>query len=488
MNLWAKTSRQLAVLAVALFFFSCEDETSLIGFKNPRPKFNVSYVEIPLTSSVLAIDSIITDNVATSGINAIGRYTDPVTGNIKAETYLQMTPVSTTKLDATAVYDSVTFQVRLNFYGYGFTGKQDLEFDIHEITGESLKIADKTIVRRYYYNTAVGYSAPIGHAKIAVDYDSLQKQAGLSTGQDTLLLRCKLDNEVGNRLFNLAYNDTDSTFSNYSRFVEAFKGLVITPAGNNGVVGINPISGLSGVILHYHTTDAGAVKDTLVKTFVYSNALYDPNFTNFSVDRSASLLAPITQTYQQHDNDLPPGLRVVQSGTTVVTKLDLAPFYAFADTIDNLVINSSELVISDVQSPDGAEVHGALMMKVLSNNSNYFANAKITAEKESLSPYYIFNDGVHYYVNADGASQATVSAITYSEDDKKLSGFMTLFTQSLFRNRNTDGQVNANRLRYLALHPLNPSAGTSVTRTMFNASNVKLRVYYTIPITDSNPN
>jgi hypothetical protein len=128
------------------------------------------------------------------------------------------------------------------------------------------------------------------------------------------------------------------------------------------------------------------------------------------------------------------------------------------------------------------------MLKVVSNNSNQFANAKNTAEKESLLPYYVFNDGSHYYVNADGAAQATVSPVSYIEDDKRFSGFLTLFTQSLFRNRRTDGQVNENRMKYLALHPLNPSAGTSVTRTLFNASNIKLRVYYTIPITDSNPN
>jgi hypothetical protein len=124
----------------------------------------------------------------------------------------------------------------------------------------------------------------------------------------------------------------------------------------------------------------------------------------------------------------------------------------------------------------------------VSNNSNQFANARNTAEKESLLPYYVFNDGSHYYVNADGAAQATVSPVSYIEDDKRFSGFLTLFTQSLFRNRRTDGQVNENRMKYLALHPLNPSAGTSVTRTLFNASNIKLRVYYTIPITDSNPN
>ena len=50
------------MLAVALFFFSCEDETSILGFKNPKKKFQVGFVDIPLnTSSILVVDSLITD-------------------------------------------------------------------------------------------------------------------------------------------------------------------------------------------------------------------------------------------------------------------------------------------------------------------------------------------------------------------------------------------------------------------------------------------
>ena len=58
MNLWVSRVGQLAMLAVALFFFSCEDETSILGFKNPNSKFRASYVEIPIESSVLLRDSL----------------------------------------------------------------------------------------------------------------------------------------------------------------------------------------------------------------------------------------------------------------------------------------------------------------------------------------------------------------------------------------------------------------------------------------------
>ncbi len=62
MNLWANRVGQLASLAVALFFFSCEDEASVLGFKNQNQKFEASYIEIPIESSVLLLDSQRTSN------------------------------------------------------------------------------------------------------------------------------------------------------------------------------------------------------------------------------------------------------------------------------------------------------------------------------------------------------------------------------------------------------------------------------------------
>ena len=95
MNLWVRTLRQLTILSVALFFFLCEDESSLLGFKNPRQKFNVRYVDIPLTTSqVMSVDSIITDlrpyldvNRRTQYVDGIvvGKYLDPDFGQVTTQ-------------------------------------------------------------------------------------------------------------------------------------------------------------------------------------------------------------------------------------------------------------------------------------------------------------------------------------------------------------------------------------------------------------------
>lgn len=87
----------------------------------------------------------------------------------------------------------------------------------------------------------------------------------------------------------------------------------------------------------------------------------------------------------------------------------------------------------------------------------------------SQSEYY-------YFASTDGSVPATIS---YDDDDNAYSGFMTLFAQSLFMNKNDGEGVNENRLKYLALYPADPPAPRSVTRTVFPKDNLRLRIYYT---------
>src|SRR5688572_20200223 len=102
MNLWAKSLGRLVLFASALFFFSCEDESSFLGFKNPNEKFNVARIDLDVPSSVLSIDSVVTDYSGTLSnsvpFHAVGEIIDPVMGRLRAETYLQYRPTETVKL------------------------------------------------------------------------------------------------------------------------------------------------------------------------------------------------------------------------------------------------------------------------------------------------------------------------------------------------------------------------------------------------------
>lgn len=482
MNLWVRTLRQLTLLAVALFFFSCEDETSILGFKNPNKKFQVAFIDIPLdTSTVLAVDSVITDlrplivNGQTSVVDGIlvGEYQDPEFGKINAQSFLTIYPTVNSALAASAVYDSVTVQFRLNFYGYGFTGTQDKRFTIHEITGDTLTLFGGN---RYYANsTAPQVSvSPLGEAVVSVNADSLQKQAALTTGQDTLLAKARLADEYGQRLF-AAIKPGLADQSQQRLFKSQMKGIALVPSGDPGILGMNVVNTfgqLSRVILHYHTLDEnGAVDDTLSRTFGFDYT----SFTKLQPERTGTELDGM-QPYEGIDPLS--NKRYIQSGAPILTKLNLAPFYKFADTLDNLIINSAELIIDNVEAPAGYRPHNSLMLRLMNNASDQFLNSRVAADRDILinSQYYVLQTENYYTASTDTSAPVMIG---YDAENKRYSGFMTLFAQSLFINKDDGEGINANRLQYLALYPLNPSAQRSVTRTVFNKEDVKLRIYYT---------
>ena len=487
MNLLAKSLGQLAVLAVALFFFSCEDENSLLGFKNPNKKFKINYVELPLESSVMLIDSIITDNKS-SGITSatasvmVGRYSDNLFGEVKAVPFLQIFPASTTKIPVNSIYDSVTVQFRLNNYSYGFTGERQEKFTIHEITNDSLS---RLYATRYQYKDSFQYDpTPLGEGSVTVNYDSLKKQYALASNQqDTLLATAKLDDEFGQRLFGFALNNEFKTNEEVKQFIYQIKGLALVPSESGAVLGLKVMDGLSKITIHYRTVENSVVKDTLTRVFGF----YYSSFTNINTDRSGSELSVAPGPFQSF---VPPsGMRYIQSGSPVISKLDLKQFYDFADadTNRNVIVNSAELVIDNVDPQPGLTPHSNLIFKIM-NNNDLFTNFKIVSERDAVLPFYVLSDQTHFYINSDEPSNSGSAArLSYSSDKNQYSGFMTLFVQSLFKNRFDADGINDNRIQYLGAYPLSPTVSSSVERTAFNANDVKLRIYYTRPANSLNP-
>ena len=347
MNLWAKSLGRLAVFAIALFFFSCEEESSFLGFKK-NPKFNVTSVDLPLSTSVFSIDSIITDNKAannsllSSSNLLVGQYADPALGQVRAEAFTQIFPSGASLIPADAAYDSVTVQFRLNFYGYGFSGTRSQTFGIHEITGDSLSYYSVP-AKRYWTSDEFQYDpSALAETTVTVNYDSLKKQSNLGpTSQDTLLASALLPEEFGRRIFELAKMENYSEIASRKKFFYAIKGLALIPQDMEGVLGIAVLNGLSRLTIHYRTFENSAVKDTLARSYFLDHA----SFSHITTDRSGTELAGLTQHYQsivpQSD------ARYVQSGSAVVSKIDLSKFYEFADqdSNKNIVINEAQLVI-----------------------------------------------------------------------------------------------------------------------------------------------
>jgi hypothetical protein len=474
MNLWARTTlRQLTVLAVALFFFSCEDESSILGFKNPNKKFKVNYVDIPLESSVFLMDSLRTSNNFSSETNItrllVGKYNDPDFGEVTSTAISQYFTSTGTKLKTSAVFDSVSVQLRFDFYTYGSEAATPQTISVHEIEKEL-----KRDSVAYYFNRSNTPYNPVALGTKTFTVDPGKFEDYVEDRKDTTItVSMPLDYAFGQRIFDSAikYRDAttvaDSTFVNYPEFVKEFKGLALVADDADKLVGFNASSKTSRVILHYHDADT----DSLQLNLSFFNVV---SYNKIQADRASSSLSGLTEVSQPVTPDN--GLRYVQSGTGVLTRLDFSNFYEFADADSNaaMIVNSAELHLG-APLPSPYDPIDAMSLRAVTGEGYL---KKIADRSDTVS--------VSLYAGQLGITGNMLTAMSYdarnmfilsrSGDNPYYNGFLTLFAQQLFKK-----DVNKQRFRYFALYPESPVIERSVNRLVFNEQNIRLRVYYTRP-------
>ncbi len=489
MNLWVKRVALGLTVAVALFFFACLDEENILGFPNQNKKFKIAYIEIPVESSVLLFDSLRTTNYAADPIKRllVGSYTDPVFGAVEAEAYTQLVPSNTSRVkEDGAIFMSASLQLNFDLYHYGTEGITNETFVVHELT-EKLTYRNQN---DYYSNRSVAYDPiPLGEASLDL---SAQRLDTMVNKRDTAVtITIPLPEVYGTELFGL-WNSTSDSFSDFEKFSGIVKGLAIVGDNNQKVIGFSTGSN-SKVIVEYRTGT-----DTLTYDFFFANGV---SASKITMDRSASVLAGLTQPYQEFTPSNPAKL-YIQSGSPVVTKLDFSKFLEFSDTIDNLIINSAELSISNIDDPGIYDPPNSLFLQVLKNNNRLkvmdtvstsvqavqdtadlllYANSAFTLTNgfQGIPNIEVSTSGVFSVV---GDTQRQLAQLFYDADDKAYTGFFSLFMQELAQKEtNADGKEKT-RFSNFVLYPGNPNAGKSVNRVSFNKSSMKLKIYYTVPI------
>lgn len=480
MNLWAKRLGQLAVLAVALFFFSCTDESSLLGLKNPAPKFKVSYVEIPLGSSVMLIDSLRTSNLYSSvepNRLLAGSYVDDQLGEITASFFTQYFTTNTSKtlLKESAIFDSVSVQLSFDYYTYGSRKNTSQRLSVYEVNKEL-----KRDSLSYYFNRSNTSVNPVALGSKTFSVNPANFKKYLQQKKDTTLsVIVPLDFAFGKKIFDTALRyrssatEQDSLFVRLADFVKEFKGIAVRPESADKVVGFTPAK--SRIILHYHDATA----DSLQLSLSFFGLA---GYSRIESNRSATELSSLTQYHQ----DFTPNsnLRYIQSGTGITTKIDFTNLYNFidADTNKNVIINSSELLIKNSVASDVFEPINVLSLRWLKNNNRLrrladekLNNAQFKADKILLESYRRRLAPVFDLVTiVDDTSQGAF-ALRKDDDSGAYSGFFTFFTQELFYKNNKTRQP------YWILYPVDPPFGKSLNRIVFNGNDLVLKIYYTRP-------
>ncbi len=480
MNLWVNRVGQLASLAVALFFYSCTEEVHLLGYPNPNSKFDVKYIEIPLDNSMVFLaDSVFTENNFATGEThrlLVGIYEDPKFGTAKSTAFMQYSrSTSATTFASTAVYDSILLFLQVDYYVYGSSGVTAEKYHIHELS-DTL-----SFFKGYFNNSTIPYDpTPIGTEDTVVSFTYYKDQALKSSGKDTLILKTRLSDTFGQKIFNFAKNNTTS-FLDDSTANLFYKGLAIVPNANNKkMVGFAPNGIVQGsaqtvaysrMVLYYKE----APSDTVEKVINFSfNRFGGMSFNNIEVDRA---LSPELSGHSKYTSFVPTdNLLYSQSGDGVITSIDFSNFYDFTETIEkgNVIINSGELVFEGVEQSNEFKPISVFTLRAL-DNANRFKTVQTLQDTTDLNLYQIRPtlstlDGQFTVINDTGSP----AALTYSGNTYRT--YLTLFLQEL---ANKEGSKT--RFKIFGLVPESPQRGKSVNRTLLNRNNIKLRVYYTVP-------
>jgi Domain of unknown function (DUF4270) len=463
--------------------FSCEEDLYNLGFKGDDQRFKVYYAEIPIPSSVLLMDSVRSMNFSSRETNRllVGSYVDPQMGEVRAKGFAQIRPGNITSfLPFDAVYDSVVFQARLDFYNYGTELTTPFELSIHEISDN---LSSENI---YFSKSEVSYlPEPLGSISTLIDpvyLDSLLPYAETDT---VLLIKTKLSQSFGQRLFD-AINPEDENFTNFNLFKKEFKGFAFVPTESNKLIGIRNISSTNTpstlVLVYYHyTDDSGTTPTTRVGVRAFSLDL-GVSFSNITSDRSGTELSGLTNYHEEFSSPLN---RYVQSGVGIATKLDFNGFYDLIDDFDNVIINSAELAIDNLS--EDSDLEFPVLGLVMLDENNRLRPANLTDEQDTtdfialqnrvlIGPSITADALPGRYAASDGFS---FLGLSYSKDDNKFVSYPTQFFQQLYKLE------DESRYRYWALTAIDPTPTKSVNRAVFNKDNIKLRIYYTRPVVAS---
>ena len=388
-----------------------------------------------------------------------GSYNDPVFGLTRAQAFMQYRARDlNTRIATSAIFDSVVFQMQVDFYCYGSGGSTAQTFGVHELA-DTLSIG-----QNYFSNSIIPIVAtPLGSSTREVNRVFFTQEFDDADKDSIITVKIKLSNDFGQRLFD-AVDPDDINYTDFDLFKIAFKGLAIVPTQSDKILGFKHNEN-SSLTLYYHE---GVDAKTLPFNFTQG-----VTFSKIQSDRNSTELSGVNKFHTDFD----PGLkRYIQGGSSIITKLDFSKFYSYTDTIPTMIINSAELEITNVESSADLPVPKQLSISLLNANNRF----RVLESKDSTE-YFAFNSTVlagengNFFATEDDRQLFTMA---YSSTNNVYNGFPTFFFQKL-------AELKPKKYLYWALRPSNPSPGKSVDRLVFPKDKITLKIYYTQPILDN---
>lgn len=415
MTLWDR--RLGLILGLAFFTFACEEPGEIGLDINPENgTFIARYDEIPIKSSIIEYEDILSDNSTRIGFEdqstGNGRL---LTGNYSSQDFGLFQSKGFTSIylgnskfqpRESFVYDSMILSVKVDYlYGEGGKFMGNKKIFVHELEEEII------LDSLYLTKNSTPYSIdPIGEFNI--DISSFD-----STRVDTVFTT-RLADEFGKRFLDKAKTDT-MTFENNVEFRKFFNGIALVSDNTNEVVvGIHAENSATFMRLYFHDSE-----DTTSFTFVLQG--WDTEgfnitryYNNIILDKSGTPIEGIVDFHTDFETDN--GLSYIHGSAGIFTKLNMGSYFNFLDTIDNLVINRAELVIP-VESYNDHLVPPNPLDVYISDQDNKFikfdvsatdfvyvtANSRLVFTKDSIENNGLFVGEITDYIQ--GLSSGTIT-------------------------------------------------------------------------------
>tara|TARA_B100000945_G_C20417368_1_gene615850 strand:- start:1415 stop:2770 length:1356 start_codon:yes stop_codon:yes gene_type:complete len=440
------------IILLSFFYISC-DETSEIGIdellSDQKNKIKVHYVEIPLNTSNIYLDSVRTDE----GDVYFGKYSNSIFGDVNAIAYTQFAfqkgdevqpipgeiaenyylPNESSKLDSAVLY--------LKFSKvYGAPTFNEQEITISQIQDTLFSSALYTSSRYVEINSAIGQ---IGFTRF-------------KTNNTDTFLTVPISDFYGNFLLNRIIDDVQTV-----ELIDQTRGIAFVPGENNSqLVSFDLDHEDSKLVVFFNNPEQGnaysPADDSLQYIFRFNSPL-TKKYSYYDIDRSSSDLSSIDGINTNEKFNIQNKI-YWQSATGIYPVINLDNFHSFLDTASNIVLNKVEIITGPIDNINSFIPPSKSLYYILKNNRLNPVGI-ISNPEENV----VMKDNAYYSDELDPAEHIFDSIVSFS-----YRGESTVFFQELALNN-----ISADELISF------PELPNSFDNLVIDKDKIYLKVYYT---------
>ncbi|WP_143962825.1 DUF4270 family protein [Litoribacter populi] len=437
-----------SVLSISLLLASSCADPSDIGLElDPENnQIGVFYAEIPLSASMMLLDSVNTTN---QSVILAGGQTSDFFGVTESIGFSRMfIDTRATRPNENAILDSAKFQFEI-IAPIGESLSQEKTLQVHQLEEPIQDIS-------YFNNDRLAFSAtPFVNGSFT-----------LAPNRDTLV-RTDVNADFAAQFFNDVKSGSNA-FSDIFAFRNYFPGIAIQ--GNlteNTSIPVR-VGGNTGMYFYYHNEG-----DTVPSTYAVTTAS-SRRFSYVSNDRTGTPLESIQETHVGYDVGDVVGTK---GNTGLVIRLDTSPLEAFLDTLGNVTFNQVTLDMAPVHEFSESMSPFGINQMIFLNDDNQvylrYDGAAITVQA---------NNQAQQSMGPDGNVVPAVSNPAGLAYENGIQGYSVVLTNYLNAVYRSDLE-RKNLMIYPNQNYTSQQTGPDLYRQSLreykvNKDNIKLKVYY----------